>query len=114
MMHNLSQMQLLALWVQLEDAYNNVNRYGGDIAEIYAYTLQQHSPMLDKNTSFGQEARTFAAMQAAESLMAVVKVFQEQRDCKIQIDEKAPKAWYKFVYHKFEHRCHIKVIRKEK
>ena len=43
-MTNISIQQLITLWVELEDAYNGVNGFGGDVAKIYAYTLQPRYP----------------------------------------------------------------------
>lgn len=103
----LSSTQLIALWVQLEDAYQGENGFGGDTAEIYAYTLLDHSPLVEKGreTSMGREAAEERAQQAAEALEAVLYHFAAVRQCEIEVDgeelcEVEP----------FDHRVHVRVI----
>jgi hypothetical protein len=47
-MHRLSVVQALALWSLLDDAYYGHSHFGGDVAEIYVYTLMAHSTLVSE------------------------------------------------------------------
>jgi len=107
-MDNISIAQALGFWSELWKAYYGENGYGGNTAEIYAYTLMPHSPTLEKDGF--EEIKREAGLQAAKSLHALLVKFQEQEKCKIRINGKLLGEW--FTRRPFLYRCHIKVIRK--
>ena len=43
-MKNLSMVQALEIWSDLESAYYGENSFGGDTAELYAYRFLPFSP----------------------------------------------------------------------
>ena len=103
-MQNLSLMQALSLWSELEQAYYGDNGFGGNTAEIYAYTLLQSIPSQHLNE--GNE--TDAGQQAATSLLQVLELFSKLRKCEITI-EGCP--YHDFLSKPLIHRCHVRVVR---
>lgn len=81
-MHNMSIMQILRLWSELEDAYRGTNGFGGNVAEIYAYTLHGHNPKANIDAMKSAEEMSH---EAAESLVAVCCVFEEMRNAEIEV-----------------------------
>jgi hypothetical protein len=88
-MHNLSMVQALALWSELESAFHGDNSYSGDTAEIYAYRLMPHDPLglsyIDRSRNAvgreifeglaGESARDLLR-NAAQSLRALILHFE--------------------------------------
>lgn len=87
-MINVSVSQLLDVWMELEDAYRGENTYGGHIAEVYRYLVQQHSPAWKCESESKAEA----------TLINILKLFAEKRNANIRM-----------VSHQ-GHRYHIKVF----
>ena len=109
-MIHISTSQLLRLWSELDDAYYGKNRFGGDTAEIYAYTLQPADP--SRNPSLApeheyQEAERYAALQAAQTLFHVLCEFEKIRECSVLVNGKI--ITHSLAHQPFEHRVHIKV-----
>jgi hypothetical protein len=106
-MIRLSQMQLICLWSELEQAYYGDNKYGGDTAEIYAYTVMPFSPIFMHPDPAFMDRKQEYYQQAAESLVAVVALFAEQRSCWVYIDALTPAEWLKVTV--YDHRCKVRV-----
>ena len=75
-MINISMKQLLDVWVELEDAYNGVNGYGGDTTETYAYLVMPFSPTYvntryTEGSSFDKD-NIQLELQAAKSLYEIL------------------------------------------
>lgn len=108
-MENISMSQALRVWSELWQAYYGNNGYGGDTAEIYAYTLQPRTPSMDME----QPGNSFAGLhdkvglQAAKSLYALLFLFRNKHDCGIQVNGRVLGEW--FMSTPFVHRCHVKV-----
>jgi hypothetical protein len=111
-MINLSTIQLLTLWSELDDALCGENNYGGDVAEIYAYTLQSANPSSGSNApnSMRDKAQAEDSLKAAKSLHSVLALFSEIRDCTITVGGKEFGDWV--AKEPFVHRTHITVKRK--
>lgn len=103
----LSPTQLINLWMQLEDAYHGVNSFGGDTAEIYAYTLVASSPIAGTKSSLGQQAARDQAVAAAEALDEVLTHFEAVRQCRIEVDGDEDYG----KVEPFDHRVHVRIIR---
>lgn len=107
---HLSSRQLIVLWSELEQAYYGDNSFGGDTAEIYAFTLMRYNPTY----SFGVDSPTFIRaeqerqQEAREALDAVCNLFAEMRGVKISIDGIPAHKW-RHTAAAFDHRVHIKV-----
>lgn len=58
-MHNVSMIQALSVWSELEQAYYGDNGFGGDTAEIYAYRLARQTPHVtsEQSTSLKRDNR---------------------------------------------------------
>lgn len=117
-MLNLTQKQLVELWSELEQCYYNDNSYGGDVAEIYAYRLQEYNPILAialvKGTTGGffDVAIRKAAISAAKNLYHLLILFSETRTVKIDVElpgqeSKELGTW--LLEAELHHRCHVKI-----
>ena len=110
-MINISIQQLITLWVELEDAYNGVNGFGSDTAEIYAYTVQPHSPGYGYNGGgedvVATEISRELELNASKSLYEVLMLFKSKRDCIIFIEERKLGKW--LLKDHFHHRLYIRV-----
>lgn len=108
-MTNISKQQLITLWVELEDAYNGVNGFGSDTAEIYAYTLQPRSPGYEAGSQAPSflEAHIELELDTSKSLYEVLMLFKEKRQCLIFIEEKRLGKW--LLKERFHHRLHIRI-----
>jgi hypothetical protein len=113
-MRNLSQVQLINLWSQLEQCLHGTNRYAKDTAEIYANTLFTFVPCcnLPLSTDFGTEANLAQKTLAAHSLYEVCTLFSEIRDCRIIIDGVSLATWIQ-EYPGAWVRSHVQVVLKE-
>lgn len=113
-MHNLSMMQALSLWSQLERAYYGKNSFGGDTAEVYMYQCMAHEPAVARSNAtvdseglFGDLVRE-AYDKANESLHNILQHFAKARNAQIEVDGKELGAWLKTA--RFTHRVHVRVI----
>lgn len=107
-MHNISMVQALDIWSELWQAYFGKNGFGGNTAEIYAYTLMPDSP--SRNNS--QRRQVTDGLIAASSLYSLLELFKSRAQCKIEIDGKEMGLWFKTQ--PLLHRCHVKIIRPKK
>lgn len=108
-MQNLSMVQALSIWSELEAAYYGKNGFGGDTAEIYAYRLMPMSPSFDHRV----EVRDEFNAQATRSLIALVEHFEETHECAVYVVlvdgyERVRKC-LKQEGRSFEHRIHLHV-----
>lgn len=100
-------LELMELWAELVKAYHNCNKYGGNVAEIYAYRFMRYSPQADehKNEKYIKERNAFAA----DALKELCVLFSEKYDCKISIDSLTIGRWRSVVEDNWEHRAHVLV-----
>lgn len=115
-MIHLSQYQLIRLWSELEQAYFGKNGYGGDTAEIYAYTLHEHAPNLmsspAKKGTFLGDLQKECYTNAANTLIQVLTLFEKERRCDIQINGVSIPEWEKLP-ELFHHRVRVTVTPKK-
>ena len=78
-MINITVNQALTFYAQLTKCLTNTNGYGGDTAEIYVYTLMEHSPSYASNreSTFAQED----VKQAIDALLRLCARFIADQDC---------------------------------
>jgi len=128
-MHNISQTQLINLWMELEDCLHGCNGYGGTDAEIYVHTMMPHTPICEH---YNESIRTGACLgeyaeetwaNAAKSMYEVFRLFEQKRNCTISIgycDNKPDLSkdefrklgiWFLEVL--WTHRIHVKVKKNE-
>lgn len=108
----LSPHQLVTLWGELIEAYYGVNGFGGATAEIYAYTLIDHSALLDAqfaDSDTGRSARLESAKEAGLALHEVLTHFCRERECSAEIDG----VPFGGAVWPFDHRVHVRIIREK-
>jgi len=99
-MHNLSMVQALSLWSDLEAAYYGKHHYGGDVAEIYIVrAMTRDEKLVD------------SIMDANQSLYALFTHFIETHDAIIEINKRELGEWMKTAA--FDHRIHVRVRRSD-
>ena len=111
-MNNVSMNQALSIWSELWQAYYGNNGYGGDTAEIYAYRLMPYSPSFNMTGETFQESNDELRINAVNSLVALCNQFAKENDCVIEIDKCQLDKWVGMIGREFDHRCHVKVVRK--
>lgn len=106
--------QALNLWHELELAYREENRYGGDTAEIYAYTLMPHSPAWARNPDSAIFREDFERLyvNAKGSLCYIIGKFMEKYKCGVTIDDANFALWATSSV-VFSHRCHIQIKKED-
>jgi hypothetical protein len=109
--------QALSIWGELWQAYYGKNGYGSDTAEFYAYRVMPYEPVVaGANAKDFRETETFkrashtAYAKAANSLVNLLIKFESESDCHLEVNGKSIREWAGTEY--FDHRCHVKVIRK--
>jgi len=113
-MINISMQQLIDIWVELENAYNGINGYGGTVAEIYAFRLMPYNSIYasgNRTGPIGGEEAVELECNAAVSLFNILKLFEKKRNCIIYIEDVEGKRrlgkWLLKTH--FQHRIHIEV-----
>lgn len=107
----LSMRQALAVWSELEQAYHGTNRYGGDVAEVYEYSVQSRSPAVEN--AEGQTAAMARMQQSYDAKAALADLFREfevQRDCQIEVDGRGVADWRDMPPN--GHRYNVRVLHK--
>lgn len=109
---NLSLRQILGIWTELEEARRGSNKFGGTVAEIYAYPITTFSPAVCLARRNGETSvlETKIFNEAADRLIAILDLFREYYSVKIKIDGLSPAKWRKACDEGFSHRVHIEVI----
>lgn len=113
-MHNLSVVQALSVWSELERAYYGDNNWGGDTAELYIYrfmpfepTVARAKPDVTEQSGFIGDMAREAFDRANESLHNLLLHFSKVREADIEINGKELGEWLKTA--RFQHRVHVKV-----
>jgi len=120
-MHNLSMVQALSLWSDLEAAYYGKNGFGGDTAQIYVYRAMQHEPFVARLAELGRSVHVHtdadipldvrlareAYDTAHESLHALFVHFATTHRARIEVEGRELGEWFKSA--RFDHRIHVKV-----
>jgi hypothetical protein len=116
-MDNLSMNQALSIWEDLWQAYYNDNRFGGDVAEIYAYRLMPYNPTYHSpgsvefcKTDTFKMAEREVCDRAKESLVALLKKFVIENKCRITVNDREVDDWG-YTNELFDWRCNVKVFR---
>jgi hypothetical protein len=79
---NLTIKGLLVLWNELAAAFYGKSPFGGNVAEIYVYTLLPRACRKEDVDT----ADVRVVERAAQSLLAVLECFSGMHDCSITID----------------------------
>ncbi len=113
-MQNLSMMQALSIWSDLEAAYYGKNGFGGDIAEIYIYRAMPYEPSVARiehastvDITVGVAAGS-AYDRANESLHALFAHFGKTHEARIEVEGRELGEWLKTA--RYLHRIHVKVV----
>lgn len=108
-MIDLTMRQAFAIWMELIEAYHGTNGYGGNTAEIYAYSLQQCDPATQLTGTLGEEAQREQAALAAVNLKTLIALFLETYRCSaLHIDGE---PWQEALKSGLVHRCHVRILR---
>jgi hypothetical protein len=117
-MHQLSMIQALSLWTDLESAYHNKNSYGGDTAEIYMYRFMSRCPSAESARSRREtpsiltgiiaESLQDQVRDANEAMCSLLQHFAKTREVHIEVNGKKLGDWLKTA--DFDHRVHVKVV----
>jgi len=101
-MNDITIRQALRAWSELSDAFHGCNGYGGDTAEIYAYTLIPDNPTIRLMPSGDllQQAQKESGSIAWANLQEIIRLFKERYECRVAILD---------VQYPFIHRCHVRV-----
>lgn len=117
-MHHLSMVQALSIWSDLESAFFNENKFGGDTAEIYIYRALTHTPTLGRSggveldremngSSIFAEGLREAYDNANTALCQLFQHFAKTREALIEVNGQELGDWLKTA--RFTHRIHVKV-----
>ena len=90
---DLSPLDLCQLWGDLVEAYHGVHRFGGTVAELYAYRFG------DVNADL-----------AAEGLMQLCHLFGRAYNCQVVIEGLTPFQWWQHAAGTFRHRACVQVL----
>lgn len=121
-MHQLSAIQLLALWHQLERSYYRDASFGRDTCEIYQYTLMRACPSVDAvkqrrdvapviGSIVGETAKEVfqeandALYSVIEHFIAMHEIDEHTPGVKVTIEERAFGTWVRELGQ--WHRMHI-------
>ena len=100
---SISMKNALHLWSELEAAYFGINKYGGNVAEIYAYRLIPNHPSYGANKELDAELD----LERASALHSILTEFNKHRGCLIKINDRTLGNW--LITEEFGHRAHISV-----
>jgi len=114
MLHTLSIIQVLDIWVELEKALQDENSYGGDTAEIYLYRLMGPGLANDVRSldspMFREDAETNFD-NANHAMYDLFALFAAMRGANIEVEGKELGKWLKKA--RFTHRVHVKVTHRD-
>jgi len=99
--------QLLGIWGELVSAYCGQNRYGGHVAELYAYRLMAFDPRIVLE-NIAKQVRAQQAQEAQRSLVAIVRRFEREWECRCQLDGVWVDEWERTTV--YDHRVHVEVV----
>jgi hypothetical protein len=70
----ISPIQAITFWDQLVRAYHGCANYGGDVAEVYLYSMMSHSPVFANNpdSRFAEDV----VAQAKQSMRELIAYFE--------------------------------------
>ena len=115
-MHRLSIVQVLSLWMSLEDAFHGSGSYGGDVAEICVFRLMSSNPLAERSremqahawakarqgmmrgtTSIVEVEGNAAYLEASETLYNLLVHFAKERCAIVEIEVYQPVGGWTFV-----------------
>ena len=85
---NITINQALNFWDQLVTAYMKCNTYGGDVAEIYLYSMMEHGPTFAHNPDSTLVVEEVESAKA--TILALVKRFEKEYDCLVTQEDGEP------------------------
>lgn len=104
--------QAMSVVLELEDARLGRNGFGGNVAEIYCHTINGHEPLSASIASdFGAESKKQHAYECAQTLNAIIRWFEEERDAFVEIEDGGGfREWNPNRHSTLYHRVHLRVI----
>ena len=114
-----SPIEMMKLWGDLVECYHDVNQYGGNVAEIYAYRFMSfnptiHSEGLKPENKFRIEKEVEIVSLAANALASICEEFSRNFDCIVTINDLAIAIWLCESRRTPFHRAHVCVRRDDK
>lgn len=114
-MHNLSMVQALSIWSDLESAFFGKNGFGSDTAEIYIYRAMRYTPSFSgadpakvmADVGVGADNVREAYDNANEALCLLFQHFANTHEAYIEVDGRALGDWLKTA--RYTHRIHVRV-----
>lgn len=111
---NISPGQIMHIWENLMDCLHGRNGYGGDTAEIYLYTVMQHSPIVAHDQMEGRVSDRCREvyLEAARTLHGLCRIFEDRQKVRIELEDGelddllGPQI--------FDHRVRLTVVSKER
>lgn len=115
---DISTNQLLDLWAELIEAYHGVNKFGGNTAEIYAYSIMRRDPTADLARASGRAMAKDVLDQerrAKLDLIAVLRLFKSKYECTCRVevgreDDGLSLDDWELSSDQFHHRTHVRVF----
>jgi len=108
-----NNLEAMKIWGEIVECLHNKNRYGGNIAEIYAYRLEpfiaRARARLDE---MSEKEEIEFTHEAAMNLGNILETFIEVYECKIFVEEQKFSTWFNNIKKRkntYYHRYHIKV-----
>lgn len=101
----INQKSLLDVWDQLISAYYDKNKFGGNVAEVYAYAIANTYPSYGSKI-FKERDKNFD-LARINALYEILKMFKEKYYCKIFVNNRKLGKWLKKEC--FSHRVHIRI-----
>ena len=109
---NVSQVELMKIWGELVECFHEVNGFGDNAAEIYAYRLKKRDPLAENCGGTLSDEAAYASNRGAEiALVCLLNLFCETFECEVEIDGFGVEDWLAVSPGCWEHRSHIKVNR---
>src|ERR1035437_8136006 len=108
--------QALSIYDELIDAKNGVHGFGGDVAEIYVFTLMPFSPtysMENEGKRWDEENRMMEK-KAAEDFHSLCHIFAKKHAVSININGVDMHQWISKIRSeefRFYHRVHVDVLK---
>lgn len=107
---DISPIALCEIYAELVECAHGVNGYGSHTAEIYAFRLMRHSPLLNKDTAYNEEYLFEESKLAAHRLFEIVELFCKRYNRRARVDGITPRKWLKTMrVYGFDHRAHIEI-----
>jgi hypothetical protein len=105
--------QAMRFVAELMDCYYGKNSFGGNVAEIYRYTLHGHCPTLglSQDTGMYKDAEKEINSLVAGTTFDLLDYFSSLKECQIFVNDQLWGGWIRDYPEMFSHRFYIKIKR---